>query len=159
MGQPAKAPRENRTMPVDFHEESTSFQLLSDGNACVEFVLAFMRSIGCQLKHKSTGIRGGCITRHAHDARLRLGGLTIWRMQCTSCDAVCTVLPHCGLRDRQMSPEGARDALLATHGGLRLEWCAAVCPISPMALYRLVCALGQHSLVTGLVKCHLRLPA
>ncbi len=27
-----------------------------------------------------------------------------------------------------------------------------------MALYRLICALGQHSLVTVLVKCRLPLP-
>ena len=30
--------------------------------------------------------------------------------------------------------------------------------ISSMALYRLICALGQHRLVTVLVKCHLPLP-
>ena len=47
-----------------------------------------------------------------------------------------------------MSPDVARQALMATHGGLSLEWCATICNISPMALYRLICALGQHSLVT-----------
>src|SRR6266853_557302 len=57
-----------------------------------------------------------------------------------------------------MSPDVARQALLATHGGLSLEWCATICNISPMALYRLICALGQHSLVMVLVKCHLALP-
>ena len=57
-----------------------------------------------------------------------------------------------------MSPDVARQALMATHGGLSLEWCATICDISPMALYRLVCALGQHSLVTVLLKCHLPLP-
>jgi hypothetical protein len=88
MGQTAKAPRENRTITIDFHDESTYFQLLSDGNAFVEFVLAFILSIGFQLKHKSTCIGGGCLTRHSHYARLRLGGLTIWRIQCTLCDAV-----------------------------------------------------------------------
>src|SRR5262249_47331282 len=36
---------------------------------------------------------GGCLTRHSHYARIRLGGLTIWRIQCTSCQAVFTVLP------------------------------------------------------------------
>ena len=80
--------------------------------------------------------------------RVRLGGLTIWRLQCTTCRAVFTVLPHFVLRYRQMRPEVARDALLATHGGLSLELCAVIYHISPMALYRLVCALGQHSLVT-----------
>jgi len=57
-----------------------------------------------------------------------------------------------------MSPDVARQALIATHGGLSLEWCAVVFNISPIALYRLVCALGQHSLVTVLVKCRLPLP-
>src|SRR5262252_3725823 len=57
-----------------------------------------------------------------------------------------------------MSPDVARQALIATHGGLSLAWCATICHISPMALYRLLCALGQHRLVTVLVKCHLSLP-
>src|SRR5262249_41145409 len=92
-------------------------------------------------------------------ARIRLGGLTIWRIQCTSCKAVFTVLPHFVLRYRRMSPDVAQQALIATHGGLSLEWCATICHISPMALYRLLCALGQHSLVNVLVNCHLSLPA
>jgi hypothetical protein len=57
-----------------------------------------------------------------------------------------------------MRPEVARDALLATHGDLSLEWCAVICHISPMALYRLVCALGQQSVVTVLTRCGLSLP-
>ena len=57
-----------------------------------------------------------------------------------------------------MRPEVARDALLATHGGLSLEWCAVICNLSPMALYRLVCAFGHHSLVTVLTRCGLPLP-
>jgi hypothetical protein len=59
------------------------------------------------------------VTRHAHDVRVRLGGLTIWRIQCTRGKAVFTVLPHFALRDRSMSPNMARNALLATHGGPR----------------------------------------
>src|SRR5262249_36096837 len=62
------------------------------------------------------------------------------------------------LRYRHMRPEVARDALLATHGGLSLEWCAVICNLSPMALYRLVCAFGHHSLVTVLTRCGLPLP-
>jgi hypothetical protein len=57
-----------------------------------------------------------------------------------------------------MRPEAARDALLATHGGLSLELCAVIGHISPMALYRLVCAFGHQSLVTGLTRCGLPLP-
>jgi hypothetical protein len=72
---------------------------------------------------------------------------------------VFTVLPHFILRYRQMRPEVARDALLATHGGLSLERCAILYHISPMDLYRLICALGQQSLVTALTRCGLPLPA
>jgi hypothetical protein len=57
-----------------------------------------------------------------------------------------------------MRPEVARDALLATHGGLSLELCAVLYHISPMALYRLVCAFGRQSLVTVLTQCGLPLP-
>ena len=67
-------------------------------------------------------------------------------------------LPHFVLRYRKMRPKVARDALLATHGGLSLEWCAVIGHISPMALYRLIRALGQQSLVTGLTRCGLPLP-
>jgi transposase-like protein len=158
MGQTAKAPRQNRTITVNFQDPSTYFELLSNGKAFVEFVLAFILSIGFQLVHKATCTGSGCLTRHSHYARVRLGGLTIWRIQCTSCKAVFTVLPHFVLRYRRMSPEVARQALIATHGGLSLEWCATICHISPMALYRWICALGQHSLVTVLVKCRLSLP-
>jgi hypothetical protein len=90
--------------------------------------------------------------------RVRLGGLTIWRLQCTRCKAVFTILPHFALRYRSMRPDVARDALLATHGGLSLELCAVLYHISPMALYRLVCAFGHQSLVTVLTRCGLRLP-
>ena len=159
MAHTAKPTRENRTITVDFHDEATYFALLSDGKAFVEFVLAFILSLGFQLTHKSTCNGGSGLTRHSHYARVRLGGLSIWRIQCTSCKAVFTVLPHFILRYRKMRPDAARDALLATHGGLSLELCATICHISPMALYRVICALGQYSLVNVLVKCHLPLPA
>src|SRR5262249_42201837 len=76
----------------------------------------------------------------------------------TTCRAVFTILPHFVLRYRHMRPEVARDALLATHGGLSLELCAVLYHISPMALYRLVCTFGHHSLVTVLTRCGLPLP-
>jgi hypothetical protein len=71
---------------------------------------------------------------------------------------VFTVLPHFVWRSRQMRPDVARDALLATHGGLSLERCAVLSHLAPMALYRLVCAFGHHSLVTVLTRCRLPLP-
>jgi len=71
---------------------------------------------------------------------------------------VFTVLPHFVLRYRQMRPEVAREALLATHGGLSLERCAVIGHLSPMALYRLICAFGQQSLVAVLTRCGLALP-
>src|SRR5499427_1318859 len=154
----ARQTRENRTITIDFQNEATYFQLLGDGKAFVECVIAFILSLGFQLKHKATCRGGGCLTRHSHYARVRLGGVTIWRLQCTTCHAVFTVLPHFVLRYRQMRPEVARDALLATHGGLSLERCAVLYHLSPMALYRLICALGQQSLVGVLTRCGLSLP-
>src|SRR5215813_4568554 len=158
MGPAAKPTRENRTITVDFQNEATYFQLLGDGKAFVECVLAFVLSLGFQLTHKVTCRGGGWLTRHSHYMRVRLGGLIIWRIQCTRCRVVFTVLPHFVLRYRSMRPEVARDALLATQGGLSLELCAVLYHISPMALYRLVCAFGHHSLVTVLTRCGLPLP-
>src|SRR5215813_13637496 len=158
MSTEAQPTRENPTITVDFRSEATYFQLLGDGKAFLECVLAFILYLGFQLTHTATCRGGGCLTRHSHYVRVRLGGLTIWRIQCTRCKAVFTVLPHFVLRYRQMHPEAARDALLATHGGLSLELCAVICHISPMALYRLICALGQQSVVTVLTRCGLPLP-
>jgi hypothetical protein len=158
MGKAAKQTREYRTVTVDFRDEATYFQLLGDGKAFLECILAFLLAFGFQLKHKAICHGSGCLTRHSHYVRVRLGGVTIWRIQCTTCKAVFTILPHFVLRYRQMRPEIARDALLAIHGGLSLELCAVLYHLSPMALYRLVCAFGHHSLVTVLTRCGLPLP-
>src|ERR671938_81547 len=112
--------RANRTITIDFHNEATYGQLLGDGKAFVECVLALLLALGWQLAHKATCCGSGGLTRHSHYTRVRLGGLTIWRLQCTTCRAMCTVLPHFVLRYRQMRPEVACDAFLATHGGLSL---------------------------------------
>src|SRR5438128_7408977 len=117
----ARQTRDNRTITVDFQNEATYFQLLGDGKAFLECVLAFLLSLGFQLKHKAACSGGGCLTRHSHYARVRLGGVTIWRIQCTTRKAVFTVLPHFVLRYRSLRPEVARNALLATHGGLCFE--------------------------------------
>ena len=133
----ARQTRDNRTITVDFHDETTYFKLLDDRKAFVEFVLAFLLALGFQLKHKAS-CGGGCLTRHSHYVRVRVGGVTIWRIQCTTCKAVFTILPHFILRYRQMRSEVARDALMATQGGLSLALCAVIGHLSPMALYRLV---------------------
>ena len=158
MGAAAKPTRENRTITIDFRDEATYCRLLGDRKAFLECILAFLLSLGFQLKHKASCRGDGCLTRHSHYVRVRLGGLTIWRVQCTTCKAVFTVLPHLVLRYRPMRPEVARDALLAPHGGLSLARCAVLCHISPMALYRLVCAFGHQELVTVLTRCGLPLP-
>ncbi len=88
MGQTAKPTRHNRTITVDFHDATTYFALLDNTQAFVEFVLAFILSLGFQLIHKTSCSEGGSLTRHSHSARVRLGGLTIWRVQCTTCKAV-----------------------------------------------------------------------
>jgi hypothetical protein len=51
MGKAAKQTRENRTITVDFRDEATYFQLLGNGKAFLECVLAFMLSLGwhCQV--------------------------------------------------------------------------------------------------------------
>jgi hypothetical protein len=158
VGKAAKLTRENRTITIDFRDDATYFGLMKDGKAFLEFVLAFLLALGFQLLHKASCSEGGGLTRHSHYVRVRLGGLTIWRIQCTACTAVFTVLPHFVLRYRTMRPEVARDALLATHGSLSLELCAIICHISPMALYRLVCSFGHQSVVPVLIRCGLPLP-
>src|SRR6266850_1391759 len=136
MSTAAKQTRENRTITVDFRDDATYLQLLGDGKAFVEFVCAFLLSLGFQLAHKATCSSGGCLTRHSYYIRVRLAGISIWRLQCTTCKAVFTVLPHFVLRYRSLHPDVARNALLATHGGLSLEICAVIWPLSPMALSR-----------------------
>jgi hypothetical protein len=83
MSTPSKPIRENRTITVDFQDASTDVRLLDDGKAFVEFVLIFVLSLGFQFKHKATCRGGGCLTRHSHYLRVRLGGVSIWRVQCT----------------------------------------------------------------------------
>src|SRR5215510_16490478 len=58
--------RANRTITVDFQNEATYYQLLGDGKAFIECVLAFLSALGFQLKHKATCGGGGCLTRHSH---------------------------------------------------------------------------------------------
>src|SRR5262245_43267758 len=58
----ARQTRDNRTITIDFQNEATYFQLLGDGKAFLECVLAFVLSLGFQLKHKATCDGGGALT-------------------------------------------------------------------------------------------------
>src|SRR5919205_4676079 len=64
--------RENRTITVDFHNEATYLQLLGDGKAFLECVLAFLLALGFQLAHKATCRGGGRPRRGSHYARVPL---------------------------------------------------------------------------------------
>ncbi len=86
----SKRPRQNRTITVDFNDEATYHQLCGDGRGFIDFVVAFIASIGFALNHKCD-CSGERMTRHSHYTRLRLNGLMIWRIQCTACRAVFTV--------------------------------------------------------------------
>ena len=119
MSNSAKHRRQNRTITVDFNSQATYHRLCLSEARFIDFVVAFILSIGFQLKHKCDCL-GERLTRHSHYARLRLNGLTMWRIQCTACRAVFTVLPHFVLRYRKMKASIAKKALLATHGGLSL---------------------------------------
>ena len=157
MSNSAKHPRQNRTITVDFNSEQTYHRLCLSGPRFIDFVTAFILSIGLKLKHKCN-CPSERLTRHSNYARLRLDGLTIWRVQCIACQAVFTVLPHFVLRYRQMKPSIAKKVLLATHGGLSLEICAVIENVCPMAIYRLVCSIGHNCLVKLATRCHLPLP-
>jgi hypothetical protein len=102
----ARQTRANRTITIDFQNEATYVQLLGDGKAFIELVIAFILSLGFQLQHKATCSGKGCMTRHSHYARIRLGGIPIWCIQCTTCKAVFTVLPHFVLRYRHRRVAG-----------------------------------------------------
>ncbi len=108
MDNPAKRSRQNRTITVDFNSEQTYHQLCADGPGFIDFVTAFILSLGLQLKHKCD-CPSERLTRHSHYARLRLNGLTIWRIQCTKCLAVFTVLPHFVLRRKKDESRGRQE--------------------------------------------------
>src|SRR5207248_10430181 len=62
--------------------------------------------------HKASCSAGGSLTRHSHYARVRLGGLTIWRVQCTACKAVI-VLDGGFIRRTPIDRDLLRDAVAA----------------------------------------------
>lgn len=128
MGTAANLTRDHRPLTSQFQHDTTDVQRLGDGKAWVEWGRAFILARGVQLTQKTTCRGGGWLPRHSPDVRVRLGGLTIWRVQGTPCPAVVTVLPPFVWRHRPMRPAGARQARWATHGGRRVERCAVIGP-------------------------------
>ena len=98
MRTPAHQTRDHRTITVDVQNAATSFPRLGHGPAFLACVRAFVVSLGFQLAPKATWRGGGGLTRPSHDARVRRGGLTLWRLPCMTCRAVFTVRPHFVLR-------------------------------------------------------------
>src|SRR6266705_1517142 len=133
MGLAPTPTRHNRTLTSAFHEETPSAARLDPTQALGAFGLAFLLALGLQRRHTASCSAGGSRTRHAHSARLRLGGLTLWRVQGPTCPAVCTVLPPCVLRSRQRRPAVARAARLAPPGGRSWARGAGLGPLSPRA--------------------------
>jgi hypothetical protein len=62
----ARQTRENRTITIDFHDETTYFRLLDDGKAFVELGMAFILSLGMQPVHP--GLRIPALPPARHDA-------------------------------------------------------------------------------------------
>lgn len=55
MPTPSHRKYHKRSITVDFHDDATSHQVRKDGDVFVEFVVAFMTSLGFHLVHN-----GGC---------------------------------------------------------------------------------------------------
>ena len=72
----------NRTIIVDFADESQYQKIIVDGAAFLEFVVDYLLALGLQLLHQRQCSGGNCFTRHSHCVRTRCSGITIWRIQC-----------------------------------------------------------------------------
>lgn len=148
----------NRTIIVDFGCENQYQKIISDGQVFIEYVIAFILSIGFQVAHKCHCSGGSSLTRHSHYTRVKSGGITIWRIQCKTCKAVFTVIPSFLMRYFGCRTKQSQKALLAYHGGLSLENCAISFNISPMSLYRIICAFGKYSTEKVLAHAGISLP-
>ena len=99
----------NRSIIVDFGDENNYQTVISEGKFFLEFVLAYILSLGFQLLHKAHCTGGGnCFTRHSHYVRVKCGGVTIWRILCKECGAAFTVIPsfllrYCSQRAEQVN--------------------------------------------------------
>ena len=156
MGQTAKPTRHNRTITVDFHDETTYFALVGNPKAFVEFVLASSPSafssstrpaaarVAASRATPITPVFAWWSHHLAHPVHRLQGG--IYRLAALrlalSKDAAGRS-PRCPARHPRWPQSGV------VCGDL---------PHLPMALYGLICALGHTSLVTVLTRvgCHCR---
>ncbi len=148
----------HRFIIVDFGDRSQYEKIIANCRMFLEFVIAYLLSLGFQLSHKCNCVGGSSITRHSHYMRARCGNITIWRIQCKHCKAVFTVIPSFLMPYRAYNPETVKKALIAYHGGLSFENCAIIFNISGLALYRIICAFGRCSLPQMLTKVGVALP-
>ncbi len=61
----SQSKRTNRTIVVDFQDEATYHSLCHNGGTFIEFVVAFIMSIGFQLRRKCDCPGGFRLTRHS----------------------------------------------------------------------------------------------
>ena len=151
--------RKHTWITVDFHDEENYHNQLNKSKDFIAAVTEFILSVGLKLCHKPN-CPGGCkLTRHSHYGRIRLDGLEIWRVQCTLCKAVFTVMPNFVLPYRATPPAQAKSALHNYYRGLSLD-CATeeLEQLTPSALFRLWCSFGQSNTVEVLLKAQLSLP-
>ena len=66
---------------------------LSTVHAVSDGMIYVLLALGCQLLPTATCDGGGGLRRPAPAARVRLGGVTRWRLPCPTCQAGCTGLP------------------------------------------------------------------
>jgi hypothetical protein len=62
--------RQDRTITIDFKTIEAYLKIIQDEKAFIEFIIAFLVSIGVQLKHKRDCPGGFSLTRHSHYARV-----------------------------------------------------------------------------------------
>lgn len=154
MPNPPKRPRQNRTITVDFGDEATYNQLCRDGKGFIDFVVAFILSIGFQTQMRLFWWQSNTplpLYTHPSQRCNDLAGSVYHMSRCLYC------LTPLRLTLSKDEARGCQESA-ATHGGLSLELCAMIQNVSPMAIYRLVCSVGRSCLVKLLTRCHLPLP-
>ncbi len=139
--------RLNRTLFIDFGSEERYLSLLEQTTLFVAEVVSFLLAIGAELLHKAGCPGGFALTRQSCYQHRRLGGLTIWRVQCKRCMAVFTVLSRFVMRHRALTVTQAEPALIGLMGGASFDTLSMMLSVPVMTLYRMFVSFGQVDLV------------